>query len=133
MGAGCIRNGASKMPRNTQQRAAIQRVLLKADRPLAIDEILGSTRELVSTIGIATAYRNIRRLVGEGWLTAVDIPGGPTRYEVAGKGHHHHFVCLTCNRVFVVPSCPSDLEKMSPEGFRVDNHEVVLYGKCSDC
>ncbi|UCH84846.1 MAG: transcriptional repressor [Candidatus Latescibacterota bacterium] len=121
------------MPRQTRQRAAIQRALITADRPLTIDEILASTRKIVPTIGIATAYRNIRRLVDEGWLTAVDIPGGPARYEITGKDHHHHFVCLVCDRVFEVPSCPSDLEKMSPAGFSLDHHEVVLYGKCADC
>ena len=121
------------MPRQTKQRAAIQRVLITADRPLTIDEILASTRKITPTIGVATAYRNVRRLVGEKWLIAVDLLGGPTRYERAGKGHHHHFVCLTCKRVFEVPSCPSDLEKMAPEGFTLDYHEVVLYGKCSDC
>jgi Fur family ferric uptake transcriptional regulator len=121
------------MSRQTRQRSAIQRAFLAAGRPLTVDEILAAAQKIVSTIGIATAYRNIRRLVDEGWLTAVDIPGGPTRYEMAGKDHHHHFVCLTCNRVFEVPSCPSDLEKMSPRGFRLDRHEVVLYGKCPEC
>jgi len=119
--------------RQTRQRAAIQRVLLAANRPLTIDEILVKTRDIVATIGIATAYRNVRRLVDDGWLAAVEIPGGPVRYERADKDHHHHFVCLTCNRVFEVPSCPTDLEQMVPDGFSLDHHEVVLYGKCSDC
>jgi Fur family ferric uptake transcriptional regulator len=121
------------MTRNTEQRGAIEGVLLKADRPLSAVEILAGAQRNVAGLGIATVYRNVRRLLDEGQLAAVDIPGGATRYEVAGKEHHHHFVCRSCDRVLEVPACPADLEKMTPMGFMLDHHEVVLYGQCSDC
>jgi len=121
------------MPRNTEQRNAIREVLVGTDRPLSAGEILNGAKQSSGGLGIATVYRNIKRLIDEGWLIAVDIPGGPTRYEVADKDHHHHFVCRVCDRVFEVPSCPADLHQMTPVGFKVDDHEVVLYGKCPDC
>jgi Fur family ferric uptake transcriptional regulator len=121
------------MPRNTEQRTAIRKALLESDGPLSAGEILDGARENSRGLGIATVYRNIKRLLAEGWLIPVDIPGGPTRYEVADKDHHHHFVCRACDRVFEVPMCPADLAKMTPVGFKVDDHEVVLYGKCPDC
>jgi len=121
------------MARITEQRTAIRDVLLASGRPLSAEEILAGARRTVPALGIATVYRNIRRLSDEGWLVEVDIPGGPVRYEVAGKGHHHHFVCETCDRAFLVPTCASDLRKMTPKGYKLNRHEVLLYGECSDC
>jgi Fur family ferric uptake transcriptional regulator len=35
--------------------------------------------------------------------------------------------------VFEVRACPSELGKMTPEGFELEGHEVWLYGRCPDC
>ena len=121
------------MHRNTEQRTAIREVLLRTDRPLSASEIHEGARRTARGLGIATVYRNIRRLLEDGWLVAVDIPGGATHYEVADKKHHHHFVCRACDRVFEVPECPSELGQITPEGFELERHEVWLYGKCPDC
>jgi Fur family transcriptional regulator, ferric uptake regulator len=32
-----------------------------------------------------------------------------------------------------MPGCPGDLRRLAPRGFRVEGHEVTLYGRCSDC
>jgi Fur family ferric uptake transcriptional regulator len=120
------------MNRNTEQRAALRQVLRGAARPLSAQEILHDTRKVVN-LGIATVYRNLKALVDEHWLVEVDLPGEPTRYEMAGKAHHHHFHCRGCNRVFDVPECASDLRRMTPTGFVLHSHAVVLYGTCQEC
>ncbi len=87
----------------------------------------------VPGIGIATVYRNVKALLEEGWLHEVELPGEPSRYEVAGKDHHHHFRCRRCDRVFDIHGCPGNLAAMTPQGFEVEAHEIVLYGRCDDC
>jgi len=72
-------------------------------------------------------------LLEDGWLVAVDLPGESARYEVSGKRHHHHFQCRQCGKVYEVPGCLKDVGALTPRGFRVTGHEVVLYGKCSAC
>jgi Fur family ferric uptake transcriptional regulator len=119
--------------RKTEQGAAVRQVLINADRPLSALEVLRTARRLVTGLGIATVYRNLRSLVDERWLVLVSLPGEPNRFEVAGKAHHHHFHCRHCNRVFEVPECASDLRRMTPAGFVLDDHDVVLYGKCKEC
>jgi Fur family ferric uptake transcriptional regulator len=125
--------GAGREPRRTRQRAAIRRVFEEAERPIGPSECLERAAGLVPRIGIATVYRNIRRLVDEEWLRIVALPGGPDRYEVAGKRHHHHFECRECNLVFDVDACPGDLRQMAPGGFRLEAHEIILYGLCPGC
>jgi Fur family ferric uptake transcriptional regulator len=122
------------MMRDTPQRRAIRRALREAGRPLTPDEILrgGRTRG-APTLGIATVYRNLKALEEDGWAAPVELPGEVTRYEVAGKPHHHHFLCRGCDGAFDVRGCSDDVDAAAPPGFRVEGHEVILYGVCAGC
>jgi len=119
--------------RRTEQRDALREVLRESERPLSIQELLEAAQERVPALGLATVYRNVRAFVDEGWLQPVALPGSPDRYEVADRGHHHHFQCEACDRVYDVPGCARALERQVPEGFAVQRHEVVLYGTCAEC
>lgn len=119
--------------RNTRQRQAIRDALEAAGRPLSPLEVLEAAREAVPGIGLATVYRNLKVLADEQWIAQVDLPGDSPRYEVAGKDHHHHFRCRGCGGVFEVEGCPGDLRTMVPKGFRLEGHEVILFGRCAAC
>lgn len=121
------------MERNTRQRDAIRQVFEEQPRPLGPAEVLEYGRSHVSKLGIATVYRTINSLVESGWLVPVELPGEPPRYERSGAAHHHHFRCRLCSRVFEIHGCPGDLRELTPSGFRLESHEVVLYGLCSTC
>lgn len=122
------------MDRHTAQRIAIEASLRSAQRPLSPAEILDLARHDSPTINLATVYRTLKRLTESGLIRAVELPGEPSRYELAGLPHHHHFKCDECDRVYDVPgNCPSGLAHGLPSGFRVRDHEVVLVGTCADC
>jgi Fur family transcriptional regulator, ferric uptake regulator len=120
-------------PRNTRQKSAIREVFRIADRPLSPLEVLELAGEHISGLGIATVYRNIKQLIEDEWLVEVELPGEPSRYEVAGKAHHHHFHCQVCGKVFEVPGCALQLKPALPKGFQIRAHELVLYGACDVC
>jgi len=119
--------------RRTQQRDAIREALARADRPLEAQELLRAAEPLSPGLGLATVYRTLKAGAEEGWLKPVALPGGATRYELAGKDHHHHFECRQCHRVFDVAGCPGELQRLTPTGFTLEGHEVVLYGLCDRC
>ncbi len=96
-------------------------------------EILVAAKLQTPGLGIATVYRNLRTFLEEGWLQPVDLPGAPSRYEVAGKGHHHHFHCRACDRVFELNQCTDDLTNLVPPGFKPESHDIILYGLCPTC
>lgn len=122
------------MPKRTEQRQAIAAVLDQAGRPLRPDEVLAAAVSEVPGLGIATVYRNLKRMHQEGVLRSVELPGeGTTRYEPAELHHHHHFHCEGCDRVFDVNICPGDFAGLAPAGFQIERHELVLYGSCADC
>ena len=119
--------------RKTKQRDAIQQVFQDCDRPLSPDEVHALAGDHIPGIGIATVYRNLKSLVEHGILKTVEIPGSAARYELADLEHHHHFQCNDCDKVFDIPGCPGNLQKMTPPGFEVTAHSITLYGKCPDC
>lgn len=120
-------------PRNTTQRTAVRDAIETADRPLSPQEILELAQADQPGLGIATVYRTVKTGTEEGWLIPVDLPNGPTRYEPAGKKHHHHFECTACKAVFDVDGCPGNLKPLVPKGAELTGHEIILYGKCADC
>jgi len=121
------------MERDTAQRRAIRRAFEVADRPLSPQEVLQAAQQEVAGLGIATVYRTVKGLLEENWLEPVELPGEAARYEVSGKRHHHHFLCRGCDRVFEIEGCPGSLRGLTPPGFTLESHEVVLYGRCPGC
>ncbi len=121
------------MDRNTRQKQAIASILRVHSNPLSPKEILEFAIKEVPSIGIATVYRSLKALSLSGQVVTVEIPGEPPRYERADKGHHHHFLCRACGEVFDLKTCLDGIKKMAPPKFRVDDHEIILYGACKDC
>ncbi|MBI1292571.1 transcriptional repressor [bacterium] len=121
------------MQRKTGQREAIKRAIREAERPVGPLEIRDLAEAYSPGVGIATIYRTVKSLLETGWLAPVEIPGGPTLYELAAKPHHHHFHCRECGKVFEVHGCAGHFQKMTPPGFQLEGHEVILRGLCDQC
>jgi Fur family ferric uptake transcriptional regulator len=121
------------MERKTRQHQAILDVILAANRPLLAQEILQMATELVPQLSLATVYRNLKVLLDENSIRAVRLPGQNPRYERSSRSHHHHFQCRHCQRVFDLNACPGNLEQIAPSGFVVEDHEIILYGRCEAC
>jgi Fur family ferric uptake transcriptional regulator len=128
-----IRLDVPTSSRQTRQRQAIRDAIGDAGVPLSPREILEHAQSRVDGIGMATVYRTLKLLADAGVVQAVEIPGESPRFELAGKGHHHHFYCSSCGKVFEVEGCPGDFSSLTPKGFRLENHELVLFGKCASC
>ena len=121
------------MKRKTNQRNAIRKVFENDDRPLGIEEILEAGRQAVVSLNQATVYRNLKILVQNGWLKKINTPELGTLYEIAGKEHHHHFQCRSCDRMFEIEGCAFNDRKSTPPGFITESHEVFLFGICASC
>ncbi len=123
------------MERSTRQRTAIRSAIDLAGRPLSPQEILEKANKEVSSLGMATIYRNLKLLVDEGVIQLVHLPNANPLYESVHPehAHHHHFQCKICQRVFDIHACVESIEQLAPQGFAVEHHELTLYGTCAEC
>jgi Fur family ferric uptake transcriptional regulator len=121
------------MERTTAQRKAIHTVLEQSGRPLSPPEIFNAARAIAPGLGMATVYRTIKRLLDDGNISQVELPGEAPRYERSGLTHHHHFRCTGCNKVFDLLGCDASFRECTPKGFALESHELYLFGRCETC
>ena len=119
--------------RNTSQKQAIRQMFSQHNRPLSIEEVHYGAQAHATGLSLATVYRNINAFLDDGWLVRISMPGLPTRYELSGKGHHHHFHCTTCQKTFDLPGCGLADDAGLPTGFKAHAHEHFVYGLCAGC
>ena len=121
--------------RDTTQQRAIRNAIDTAEGPLSIAEIHAIAIGECPSLGVRTVYRVVARMVDDRDIAPVTMPGQADRYESieAAASHHHHFHCHSCDRVFDVHGCPGRLDRMVPEGFLLDGHEITLNGLCARC
>lgn len=121
----------------TPQRIEILRALADGDRPLTAQEVFTAVRRVLPNISLDTVYRNLTTLTQDGLTNQVNLQlKESARFELQGPNqHHHHLVCLGCNRSFCVDACPLPIDITSTEdpGFRMVSHAFEVYGYCSGC
>ncbi len=121
------------MERYSRQRDAIFSAISAAGRPLSPQEVLVAGRGAVASLSIATVYRNLKTLLDQEWIRAVQLPGEADRYEVTSLGEHHHFKCRACGRVFDVFHDFDRRKLPSTPEYHVDRLDIVMYGRCNEC
>ncbi len=127
----------------TNQRLMVLEALAACpDKHLTAEEIYEMVKADYPEIGLATVYRTIQLLLELHLIDRINLDDGFVRYEIGNVGlgtakhHHHHLICKSCGKVI---SFKDDLleeleEKITmTTGFHVMDHEVKLYGCCSEC
>ncbi len=127
----------------TNQRILVLKALTeKGDNHLTAEQIYELVRVDFPDIGLATVYRTIQVLLELKLIDRVNFDDGIERYELArtkadgSKHHHHHMICLKCGKVFefeqdMMEGLEDEIREKT--GFEVVDHEVKLYGYCTEC
>jgi Fur family ferric uptake transcriptional regulator len=123
--------------RSTRPRQAVVSVLERTrDRQLSAQDLHRAARRVQPGVGLATVYRTLAALEAEGTVEVISQEGGEAAYRLCSPGHHHHLVCAGCGAVVEIAEC--DVEPLARKlarrhGFRIDQHEVTLRGRCGAC
>ena len=123
--------------RMTHQRETVVEAFLKAGGHVSADELYELVREADSKIGSTTVFRTLKALTDCGLAREVDLSDGRIRFErLYKRPHHHHMVCVECNRTieFLSPELEQIQTKIVSEyQFKPVQHRVQIYGVCQDC
>jgi Fe2+ or Zn2+ uptake regulation protein len=122
--------------RITRNRLQILEALLRAERPLSLDEI--QARVDGDAPDYATVFRVMTLLESLQIAQKVHLNRSCSYYELVDpQQHYDHIICTECGRVTVmIDSCPVEkVERKIEEqyGFSELRHSLEFFGKCWEC
>jgi Fur family peroxide stress response transcriptional regulator len=116
--------------RVTRQRQLVYECVIdRKDHPSA-NEVFAELQN--SGIGLATVYRQLSNMVGEGVLRSFEH-SGQIRYDPLVT-QHAHFVCTVCDKIWDV-DLPESILLTTPNVSNVDIEglELTWKGICESC
>jgi Fur family ferric uptake transcriptional regulator len=123
--------------RNTWQREAVRRALGEDDGFVSAQGLHAALRESGSPIGLATVYRALADLAGEGEADSLQSPEGENLYRACTPGqHHHHLICRNCGLTVEIEADAVELwagSVAAKHGFTRPEHVVDVFGLCAEC
>lgn len=124
----------------TKQREVIIKLLEdNRERHMSADEIEMLLSRSGASVGKATIYRCLDRLVEQGTVRKYHMPdGGGACYQVLDSScrHHYHCKCTGCGQLLHVECSRLDTigeHLLSEHGFVIDPAQTVFYGLCDKC
>ena len=100
------------------------------------DTIFGAVRDVLPEVSRQAVYDVLHALTSTGLIRRIQPSGFVARYETRVGDNHHHLVCRSCGAITDVDCAVGDapcLTASDPNGFVVDEAEVVYWGLCPDC
>lgn len=124
--------------RMTPIRMELLNILSKSTEPRSPQELRARLEKKGFSANKTTVYRQLEMLERYGIVQSVQFADRTRRYElVSESGHHHHLVCVHCERVEDI-SFPTELEEQEKliwkqHRFTVLQHSLEFFGVCRRC
>jgi Fur family transcriptional regulator, ferric uptake regulator len=124
--------------RITKNRFQILETLLRAEKPLSLDEIQVRAKVEGDPPDYATVFRVMTLLESLQVAQKVNLNRSCSYYELVNpRQHYDHIICTECGRVTVmIDSCPVERVERQIEkqyGFSEIRHSLEFFGKCREC
>jgi Fur family transcriptional regulator, ferric uptake regulator len=125
------------MKRNTWQREAVRAALSSTEGFVSAQGLHSSLHATGSPIGLATVYRALTDLAGEGVADSLQSPEGESLYRACSTNdHHHHLICRNCGLTVEIEADAVETWAKSiaaKNGFTQAAHVVDVFGLCAEC
>lgn len=126
----------SRTKLNRNALAVLEAVRAAQNHPTA-QEIYEAVKAVRPQIGLASVYRILHMLVGQGYLKEVGRSDEGTGYD-GRVSRHDHAICTNCGALLDVPvdvlvSTEALEQAALAAGITLRTYEVRLYGLCPSC
>jgi Fur family ferric uptake transcriptional regulator len=124
------------MKRNTWQREAVREALGSSEGFVSAQSLHSNLRDSGSPIGLATVYRALADLAGEGEADSLQQEGESLYRACTPGSHHHHLICRNCGLTVEIEADAVEqwAKAVAGEhGFTQPNHIVDVFGFCAAC
>lgn len=115
----------------SMQRMAILELLAAERCHPSAEEIYSRLLPSIPTLSRTTVYNTLHLMAEKMLVHEIEIEPGVTRYDLAMRAPHGHFLCRGCGRIFdiALTVSPDDV----PGDFAADTVDVFCRGLCPEC
>lgn len=128
-----IRAMSNKGWRITEQRKRLASLFAGAEGYLSPKDVYEYMKDEYPGVSFDTVYRNLRLLCEMGVLEQFYLSEGLKFKARCLSHHHHHIICLECEKTYTFEYCPMPDVTGLPEHFRVRSHRFEIFGHCASC
>jgi Fur family transcriptional regulator, ferric uptake regulator len=121
----------------TKARQVVLSAIEQAGGHVTSTDVLERVGGLDNNIGRASVFRTLDLFTRLSIIRPTYIGTSMTPYYVLmPEGHHHHIICIICNRVIEFEDC--GLEAMAAVlenrlNVKLTGHLLEFYGRCDQC
>jgi Fur family ferric uptake transcriptional regulator len=121
----------------TRARLTVLDVIEDSGGHITSANVLSEVERRDSSIGRASIFRTLDLLTRLNIVRPTYLGNNTTpSYVLMPDGHHHHVVCISCNRIIEFDDCGlSDLKQKleARYGLHIIGHLLEFYGECETC
>ncbi|MFD0869072.1 Zinc-specific metallo-regulatory protein [Chlamydia abortus] len=120
--------------RITDQRRRLAELFSTTDEYLSPKDVYEYMRQKYPSVSFDTIYRNLRLLSEMGILEQFYFLDSGLKFKAnCSTHHHHHLICVNCEKTVTFDYCPMWHVSGLPEQFDILNHRFEIYGICNEC
>lgn len=124
--------------RLTKTRQALARLFAHTRTPLSVPDILIALCAKGRKVNKTTIYRELERMQRLGIVASTQLGDRKQYYELALRDHHHHLVCMRCEKVEDIEVNEAELVREEQNAskqkqFMVLRHSLEFFGLCQQC
>jgi len=121
--------------RITDQRRTLLQLFEKNEGYLSPKDVYEQMSSVYPSVSFDTVYRNLRVLSDMGVLEQFYFMDGGLKFKWSClTHHHHHLICMNCEKTVPFQFCPMDQPIDLPDhNFKIVNHRFEIYGMCAEC
>jgi len=128
-----IRESGNKI---THARLVVLQALESYEGHPSSAEVLDLVNDIDESVGRASVFRTLDLFTQLSIIRPTYVTTGAAHYVLMPDGHHHHVVCLNCNKTIEFDDC--DLGSLEAEleqrfGVQLSGHLLEFYGTCAEC
>ncbi|OZM57706.1 transcriptional repressor [Lottiidibacillus patelloidae] len=126
-----LKNNGFKL---TDKREFILNLFAENKRYMSAKEVMELLKMNIPGLSYDTIYRNLALFTTLNILESTDLEGEKKfRLTCSGSKHHHHLICLSCNKTKHVDECPMTSITLNSDDFEIVDHKFEIYGYCKEC
>jgi Fe2+ or Zn2+ uptake regulation protein len=120
------------MQRWTSQLSLILEIMYETEHFLSAEQIHDVIRKKDENVGIATVYRNLKKMSAQGLIG--EVSWKDVKFYTRHPFSNAFFVCENCNRMLRVDIPIAEQDYLSNEiGMRISKWRMRFEGICEEC